>query len=159
MRATSIPVAAAACLALCSAARADQAGAPGVVVPVALAAAVSSSDARAGQTFRFETVADVEDGGIAIPAGTSGEGVVSKARAAHFLKGAQLELEPRELRIANGPTIPVSLPAQNTVPAGSQAHVFPFPLFIGPVPLLGAVVNPAKNVTLPAGTRFTVVTR
>jgi hypothetical protein len=48
----------------------------------------------------------------------------------------------------------------STEPGGSSpAHIFPFPVMFVPVPLVGAFVNPAKEISVPVGTRFSVVTR
>jgi hypothetical protein len=126
-----------------------------VIVPVAMMQTISSHDAKIGQTFQFQTVAAVKDGNVDIPAGTMGEGIVNDVRSAHFMKGAHLKLEPQVLRLANGTTIPVTFAPDNKLGDNSRPHIFPFPTFFGPIPV-AAIVNPAKDVSVPAGTRFSV---
>jgi hypothetical protein len=86
-------------------------------------------------------------------------GTPSGAHTGHFLKSSKLELQPEYLEFSNGSTVPVSFDPKTEPSSSSQAHVFPFPIMFAPVPLFGAFVNPAKEISIPAGTRFSVVTR
>jgi hypothetical protein len=138
---------------------AEPTAASGVVVPVALLDALSTKDAQAGETFRFETLSDVQAGQVTIPAQTMGEGIVKTAHTGHFMSSSKLELQPVALHLASGEEIPVTFDPSTEPNGKSQAHIFPFPVMFVPVPLFGAFINPAKEVSVPVGTRFSVVTR
>ncbi|GAC1458296.1 MAG: hypothetical protein PVSMB1_08170 [Gemmatimonadaceae bacterium] len=133
----------------------------GIVIPVVLSQPISSKNARAGQTFAFRTTADTRIENLDVPADTPGSGVIVRAHAAGGTKGAELELQPQALHLASGAIVAITLAPSNRNAAAkrSRSHIFPFPIIMWGTPFIGAFLSPARDVTMPAGTRFEVVTQ
>lgn len=132
----------------------------GVVIPVVLSQPISSKEARSGQAFAFRTTTDARIENLDVPADTPGSGVIARARAAGGTKGAELELQPQALHLASGAIVAVTLaPSDRNAAKRSRSHVFPFPIIMWGTPFIGAFLSPARDVTMPAGTRFEVVTQ
>ena len=132
---------------------------------VALTDAVDSANALAGDSFRFRVVdATTASDGTQIPEGAVGYGVISYADHAHRGgRGGTLVLEPRLVALDNGKRISVigdrsADGAATTTGASKNA-----PSFLGAIPFVGYALGPygflhhGANVTLPAGTRLSVV--
>ena len=130
---------------------------------------VYSGTARAGEPFRFRITADtVLDGGVKVPAGTMGYGVIRAASAAgrHNHDG-MIALEPRYLDVANAkggtsrvpvtmnPMLPVTWGPSEPLLNKAASHV--------PLPVPGLImtgvntVRWGRNITLGPGFQFTVL--
>jgi hypothetical protein len=130
--------------------------AAGVHIPVTMVSSVNSGTAKVGQPFVFRTTQMVRAGDVTIPAGTTGHGVVSAVSPAAGTHRGELTLEPQELDLTNSEHVPVQ-------PLGSSSyvarrHVFPFPVPVPGVVVVGGAVNPGGNVTIGPGTSFEVIT-
>jgi hypothetical protein len=138
---------------------------PCTVVAVEMMDTVSSSDARPGDFFRFETVnAVTERAKVVIPARTMGYGIVAVASpAARGGHAGTLVLEPRYLVLPNGHHVGVVLNhnTDSLQKAGASGGI---PGYLGalPIPGLFAAVgvfdyfHHGKDVVVPRGTLFTV---
>ncbi len=130
---------------------------------------VYSGTARAGEPFRFRITADTMlDGGVKVPAGTIGYGVIRAASAAgrHNHDG-MIALEPRYLEVENAkggplrvpvtmnPTLPVTWSPSEPLLNKAASHV--------PLPVPGLImtgvntVRWGRNITLGPGFSFTVL--
>jgi hypothetical protein len=130
---------------------------------------IYSGTARAGQPFRFRITAEtVLDGGIKVPAGTMGYGIIRAASAAgrHNHDG-MIAIEPRYLDVENpkggseripvtmNPTLPVTWTPAEPMLNKAASHV--------PLPVPGLImtgvntVRWGRNITLGPGFTFTVL--
>jgi hypothetical protein len=124
-------------------------------IPVKLSQRISSQDARAGDTFAFETTASVLVDARFLPAGTHGHGIVVAAKAARGPQPGALTLEARSLDPAGGPSIPVGL-APGELARRIAGDVRSFGVPVGPVPVrVGG--DRETNVVYDAGTSFVVI--
>jgi hypothetical protein len=135
------------------------------VVAVQMMESISSSDARPGDFFRFETVNAVTSGAkIAIPARTMGYGIVAVAApAARDARPGTLVLEPRYLTLPDGTRLGVVL-NHNTDSLVKSGNNDSIPGYLGAIPLFGVgaaigifnYFRRGKNIVVPRGTVFTV---
>ncbi len=135
------------------------------VVAVEMMDRVDSSDARAGDFFKFQTINAVTHGNhIIIPARTMGYGVVAIASSAgRSGRAGSLVLEPRYLVMPDGHHIGVVLNhnTSNLQRSGTSGNV---PGILGaiPVPGVGAAIgvfnyfHSGKNIVVTRGSIFTV---
>jgi hypothetical protein len=80
-------------------------------IPVHLTERISSQDARAGDTFGFDTSSSAEVDGQFLPANTHGHGVVLKAQAAKGPKPGVLVLQAQTLDVPGEKQLTVGLDA------------------------------------------------
>jgi hypothetical protein len=130
--------------------------AAGIRIPVTMVSSVNSGTAKVGESFTFRTTQTVRAGDVTIPVGTNGRGVVSAVSPAAGTHRGEVTLEPQELDLTTGERV-------NVQPAGStnyvaRRHVFPFPIPVPGVVVVGGAVNPGGNVTIGPGTNFEVIT-
>lgn len=135
------------------------------VVAVQMMESVSSSDARPGDFFRFETVNAVTAGTrVVIPERTMGYGVVAVASpAARDARPGILILEPIYLTLPDGKHLGVVL-NHNTDSLDKTGQNDSIPGYLGAIPFFGVgaaigVFNyfrKGKNVVVPRGTVFTI---
>ncbi len=135
------------------------------VVAVEMVDKVDSSEARAGDFFRFQTINAVTHGDqIVIPARTMGYGIVAIASAAGRSGHAgSLVLEPRYLIMPDGRHLGVVL-NHNTANLERSGASGNMPGYLGaiPVPGVGAAVgvfnyfHKGKNIVVTRGSVFTV---
>jgi hypothetical protein len=134
-------------------------GPGGVVVPVRLTERISSQDAAAGQSFGFETTAQVTIDGVRIPAKTPGTGVVVYVRSGRGPEPGKLRLAAGPLRLSDGATVAVGFEESEagTVSAGDTGHVagVAFPSAAGTI-VVGGITR-GNNVVYEKGTRFTLI--
>jgi len=138
---------------------------PCTVVAVEMLETVDSSDARAGDFFRFQTVNAVTAGAaVTIPARTLGYGEVTIASPAGRQGHAGvLVLEPRYLVLPNDKHLGVVL-NHNTDSLQKSGATDSAPSYLGalPIPGVGAALgvfnyfHRGKNVVVPRGLLFTV---
>jgi len=115
---------------------------------------VDSGSAKIGDRFAFRTTREAHAGNIDIPSGTAGEGVVSDVSPAAGSHRGTLSLMPKYLILADGRRLAVA-PLTPTAYA-ARRHVFPFPLPLPGVFIVGGVQNPGGNVRIGPGTTFDV---
>ncbi len=135
------------------------------VVAVEMMDKVDSSDARAGDFFRFQTVNAATRGNhIVIPARTMGYGIVAIASpAGRSGRAGTLVLEPRYLMLPNGARLGVVL-NHNTTDLQRSGATGNMPGYLGaiPVPGFGAAIgafnyfHSGKNIVVDRGTVFTI---
>jgi hypothetical protein len=138
---------------------------PCTVVAVEMMDSIDSSEARAGDFFRFQTVNAVTQGNkVAIPQRTEGYGIVAIAvPAGKQGRPGTLVLEPRYLVLPGGSHLGVVL-NHNTDPLQKSGPSDNAPGYLGaiPIPGVGAAVgifnyfHDGKNIVVPRGTVFTV---
>lgn len=126
---------------------------------------VDSSEAHAGDFFRFQTINAVTHGNtIVIPARTMGYGIVAiAASAGRSGRAGSLVLEPRYFMMPDGRHLGVVLNhnTSNLERSGVSGNV---PGILGaiPVPGVGAAIgvfnyfHKGKNIIVPRGSVFTV---
>ena len=131
---------------------------PQLRIPVTMVSSVSSATAKLGDTFTFKTTETVQDGALAIPAGTQGRGIVTAVSPAAGTHRGTLELLPQYLQLSNGARIAVVPASSKDASYAAPRHVFPFPLPFPGVFIIGGIVNPGGNVTIGPGTDFTIAT-
>lgn len=125
------------------------------VIPAEMVSTVSSSNAKIGDTFDFKTTAEERTGGIFIPAGTPGEGIVSAVSHASGTHRGSLTLSPQYLRLPDGRRIAVT--SASPASFAARRHVFPFPVPLPGVLVVGGVENPGGDVTIGPGTMLQLV--
>ena len=124
-------------------------------IPVKLAQRLSSQDARAGETFGFDTTSSVMVDGAFLASGTHGRGVVVAARSGRGPKPGLLELAARSLDLPDGTTLPVGLePGQLDRRLSGDARGFAVPIGATPVYVGG---DRSTNIVYERGTPFVVV--
>lgn len=138
---------------------------PCTVIAVEMMDAVNSSDARAGDFFRFQTVNAVTDGSkVVVPQRTEGYGIVVIAvPAGRQGRPGSLVLEPRYFVLPGGKHMGVVL-NHNTESLEKSGATMTVPGYLGaiPVPGLSAGImafnyfHDGKNIVVPRGTVFTV---
>jgi hypothetical protein len=130
----------------------------GLPVAVAMSQTLSSADARPGQTFYFQTTADVVLGDVSIPKGTRGHGVVMTAVPGTKDAKGQLSIAATSLDLADGRTIPVAISQLTITGSRPKTNFIPLPL---PFALGGFTVPQKQRVndaTLEVGNALTVTT-
>ncbi len=127
---------------------------PAAVVDATMAGSVSSATAKVGDSFTFTTVQPVQVNGLHIPAGTLGHGVVTAVSAAAGTHRGTLSLQPQYLILAGGTHEPVQ--AVDSTAYAARRHLFPFPVPLPGVILIGGVQNPGSDVTIGPGTHFRI---
>jgi len=127
-----------------------------VHIPVHLTERLSSQDAKAGDTFGFDTSASAEVEGQFLPARSHGRGVVVFAKAARGPQPGVLTLEVRTLDLPDGHKLEVGLePGQLDRKIQGDVRHYPGGS-VGAVPFsIGG--SAATNVVYEKGTEFTVV--
>lgn len=132
---------------------------PGVRIRVHLSERLSSQEATAGQHFGFETTADVRVGGVDVPSGTSGDGVVVVVQSGRGHNPGKMQLAVIALHPRGGKAIPVGLaPSEaGTKKAydGPRPLALAVPTIVGTL-ILGGIVHDT-NVVYEKGTAFTVI--
>ncbi|HZX68541.1 MAG TPA: hypothetical protein VFE70_06630 [Candidatus Elarobacter sp.] len=129
---------------------------------VAVDETIDSSHAHSGDVFRFQVVdAMTAPDGIAIPAGTTGYGLV--ANAAHAERGGRggyLALEARFVVLPDGKHVQAIIDRVHdelSTAAGGSANA---PGLLGLIPIVGYAVggydslHHGKDATIPSGTRI-----
>ena len=129
---------------------------PALRVSVRLLGRLSSQDASAGDTFAFETTAQSDVNGIAVPSGTRGVGEVLEAHPARGARPGVLRVAVRELDPAGASPIPVAL-----APGALDVRLDPREPAIGNtsgIAVLGIGGRAAQtNVVYERGTGFNVI--
>lgn len=134
------------------------------LVRIKLLDTIDSKNWKEGDQFPYQIVQDViVDGRVAIPAGTKGAGVISRAReAGSFGKEGKIELSFGAIQIAEGRTVELQLSdkarqgnEKNGLAAGASLAGL---AVAGPVGLIGGLFIKGKNVTIPAGSEMLVAT-
>ncbi len=115
---------------------------------------LSSQEAKAGDTFGFETTSSAAVDGVFLSAGTHGHGFVLAARAARGPLPGVLRLAARTLELPDGSTLPIALEPGSlertlTTPHGVRVPVGGAQVYVGP--------DHSTNVVFERGTPFTVV--
>ena len=136
-------------------------------VDVATIDAVTSSTAKAGDPFRFKTLADVPPAGTraAIPAGSTGYGIVMVAHHnGNRGKAGFMLIDARFIALADGSHVPVEiLPEANRDTPWLQGSSANAPGYLGFIPyasvMTGAynTVHRGREATIAANTHFTLV--
>lgn len=125
---------------------------------------IDSKNWKEGDQFPYEVAQDVVvDGQVAIPAGTKGAGVVSRARrAGSFGKEGKIELSFGSIQVVGGRNVELILSEkarQGNDKDGLAAGASLAGLAVaGPVGLIGGLFVKGKNVTIPAGSEMYVAT-
>jgi hypothetical protein len=145
------------------------AGPPGGPCPTVLASVTTTIDSklvRAGDIFRFATIAPVPWGATAIPVGTRGVGVVETFdHAKSESHSGYLVLEARYIELADGSHVPAALipgpdgRSQSFVRGGYTGSGFLeiLPYYIGTAAGVYDVLHRGKEAALIAGTRLALV--
>ena len=129
-----------------------------VLITVTMVSSVSSQSAKVGDAFTFKTTQTVRDGAITIAAGTLGHGIVSAVSAGAGTHRGSLTLQPQYIQFPDGKRIGVAPATGNATTYNAPRHVFPFPIPVPGLLVVGGVVNSGGNVTIGPGTDFNVVT-
>ena len=132
---------------------------------VELTADLDTARARAGDPFAVRTAADaVAPDGTILPAQTPGYGIVAIAQhAERGGRGGYLVLEVRYLVTPAGAHVPATIDWAGAARATATGASQNIPGIVGAVPLVGYVLGPyaflhhGRDVTLPRGTRLTVI--
>jgi hypothetical protein len=130
----------------------------GVKIPVAMVSSVNSANAKVGDAFSFRTTQSVHDGDVTIPAGTTGRGIVTAVSPAAGTHRGSLTLAPEYLQLSDGTRVYVAPATTGETSYTARRHVFPFPVPVPGLVVVGGVENPGGNVTIGPGTNFDVVT-
>ncbi|HEY9179787.1 MAG TPA: hypothetical protein VIO32_03645 [Candidatus Baltobacteraceae bacterium] len=128
-----------------------------LLIPVTMVSTVDSTTAKAGDPFTFRTTQTETSGTLTIPSGTLGHGVVAAVWAASGTHRGTLLLQPQYLQLSDGRQIRVSAQNSRGQPFAARRHVFPFPVPLGGVFVVGGVENPGSNVKIGPGTTFEVL--
>jgi hypothetical protein len=140
---------------------------PCTAVPVETLDAVDSAHAKAGDFFRFQTLAPTTDGRqhVVIPAHTIGYGTVALAvQAGNQGRSGALLLQPLYLKMPDGSRLGVVMDygATNLDKQGKSGELIPGYLGLLPVPGLGIAIGAVnyfrhgKDITIPRGTKFAI---
>ncbi|HEV3154303.1 MAG TPA: hypothetical protein VGZ02_10905 [Candidatus Baltobacteraceae bacterium] len=127
----------------------------GVRVTAEMVSTVDSATAKTGDMFTFKTTQNAQIGDQQIPAGTTGQGVVAAVSAASGAHRGTLSLTPQFLVLADGRHIHVA--AATPTSYAARRHIFPFPIPVPGVVMVGGIENPGGNVRIGPGTTFAVV--
>lgn len=134
------------------------------MVRIRLLDSIDSKNWKEGDQFPYEVASDVVvDGRVAIPAGTKGTGVVSRARrAGSFGKEGKIELSFGSLPVEGGRTVELVLSdkarqgnEKEDLAAGASLAGL---AVAGPIGLVGGLFVKGKNVSIPAGSEMYVAT-
>ncbi len=129
-----------------------------VVIPATMVSSVNSANAKAGDAFTFRTTRVTHVGTVTIAEGVIGRGVVKSVSPAADTRRGSLSLQPQYLELPGGKCIAVSPDNGRSTTYSARKHVFPFPVPVPGLIVVGGVVNPGGNVTIGPGTNFNVVT-
>jgi len=129
-----------------------------VLIPVTMVSSVNSSTAKVGDAFAFRTTQTVRAGQVNIPSGTPGHGIVTAVSPAAGTHRGSLTLQPQYIELAGGKRIAVAPATPGSTSFVAHRHLFPFPVPVPGLIVVGGVVNPGGNVTIGPGTEFNVVT-
>jgi hypothetical protein len=130
----------------------------GVRIPVTMVSSVNSGNAKVGDTFTFRTTQDVHDGDTTIPSGSLGHGIVTAVSPAAGAHRGTLSLQPQYIDLASGTRVNVAPAAVGSTDYAARRHLFPFPIPVAGIVVVGGVMNPGGNITIGPGTTFDVVT-
>jgi len=123
---------------------------------------IESGSAKAGQVFRFKTLADARVGTMPVPAGTIGYGIVRNVdRAGRRDHDGSLALEPRYLMVGKhvlpvtmDPHLPASWSPRDSLIERGATRVNP----VSGIVMSGVnMLRFGKNITLGPGFAFRVV--
>jgi hypothetical protein len=129
-----------------------------VLIPVTMVSSVNSGAAKVGDAFTFRTTQSVRDGRLTIPAGTLGHGIVTAVSPAAGAHRGSVTLLPQYVEPVAGTKIDVAPATPGATAFAARRHLFPFPVPVPGVIVVGGVINPGGNVTIGPGTSFDVVT-
>ncbi|MGH7729382.1 MAG: hypothetical protein ACREM2_11425, partial [Vulcanimicrobiaceae bacterium] len=126
------------------------------LVPATLDARLSSQEAHAGERFFFHTTAARTLGGLAIPSGTAGYGLVVAAQSARGAAPGSLALRAVALTLSDGKSLRCRL-----APGSLSVRLNPNPPALappeqGPALVFGAHLHDT-NVVYERGTAFALV--
>lgn len=134
------------------------------LVRIKLLDTIDSKNWKEGDQFPYEVSQDVVvDGRVAIPAGTKGTGVVSRARkAGSFGKEGKIELSFGSITVAGGRTVELVL-SDKARQGNDKEHLAAGASLAGlavagPIGLVGGLFIKGKNVSIPAGSEMYVAT-
>lgn len=134
------------------------------LVRIRLLDTIDSRNWKEGDQFPYEVSQDViVDGRVAIPAGTRGVGVVTRARkAGSFGKEGKIELSFGSIQVAGGRTVELVL-SEKARQGNDKEHLAAGASLAGlavagPIGLIGGLFVKGKNVTVPAGSEMYVAT-
>jgi len=128
-----------------------------VLIPATMVSSVNSASAKAGDPFTFRTTQPAHVGAVTISSGTIGHGVVKSVSPAAGTRRGSLSLQPRYLELPGGKCIAVTSDDGGSTTYSARRHVFPFPVPVPGLIVVGGVVNPGGNVAIGPGTKFNVV--
>lgn len=134
------------------------------LVRIRLLDTIDSKNWKEGDQFPYEVSQDVVvDGRLAIPAGTKGVGVVTRARrAGSFGKEGKIELSFGSIQVAGGRTVELVL-SEKARQGNDKEHLAAGASLAGlavagPIGLIGGLFVKGKNVSVPAGSEMYVAT-
>lgn len=130
---------------------------PGAHIPVTMLTTVASGSAKVGDSFEFRTTRAVQIGSLTVPLGSIGHGIVTAVSAAAGAHRGSLTLEPQYIVVDSNQRIPVGPTTSETMNYTARRHIFPFPVPVPGVVLIGGIEN-SGNVTIGPGTSFQVIT-
>ncbi len=130
---------------------------PGVHIPATMVTTVSSSAAKVGDPFAFRTTRAAQIGSVTVPLGSIGYGIITAVSAAAGAHRGSLTLEPEYIVVEPDRHVPVGPETPAAMSYAARRHVFPFPIPVPGVVLVGGVEN-SGNVTIGPGTSFQVIT-
>lgn len=128
---------------------------PQPTVDAAMVSSVSSATAKKDDSFTFKTTETTVAAGMTIPAGTIGHGIVTAVSAAAGTHRGTLSLQPKYLILSDGKHLAVQ--AEDSTAYAARRHLFPFPIPLPGVLLVGGAQNPGGDVTIGPGTHFRII--